>query len=291
MKIPIEKPVVLRDLYDAISRAARVVVRESPKHDAEMLFESTNQDDLDDLRQSLLLEPPAESFHCMCIGSPAVYLYERGGNFVELTNHHGLSVRCSLWTSDVRVRDTEKWLSWFDRRGLSGPRREVETMRAQEEEDQKNWDRWLAAMPKAIAAVWSDALAGNYGNVNVDPLRSALERSTQDEKDRILVLLEWFGSGAGPWSGFPFYETAAEKLLLGYPTTKIVEAIASSRITSTQVEGAARLLGGWSFQQQRPGGLKDVPDVVKSLLWDHVKGTKDTDKLSRATRAFHPTRE
>jgi hypothetical protein len=54
------------------------------------------------------------------------------------------------------------------------------------------------------------------------------------------VLLEWFGFGAGPWPGFPFYEKAAEELLLGYPTTEIVAAIQSSSIGPAQTEGAAR---------------------------------------------------
>jgi hypothetical protein len=285
MSIPRERPVVLKDLYSILARAIRVVVKDSPMGDARTLFESTDKKDLEDLQRSLLLDTPSESFHCMCLGSPALYLYDRGGEFVELTNHHGLSVRCSLWTSDVRVRDTEKWLSWFDHRGMPAPRQEVETMHAQRETAKRDWDRWWAAMPKAIALVWSEALRP-FGAVDVGPLRAALERDLPDEKERILMLLEWFGSGAGPWSGFPSYETAAEELLLGYPTRSIVEAIQSSGNSPARTEGAARLFGGWSFRQQRPDGLKEVPDALKRVLWNHVKTTKDTDKLSRAAGAF-----
>jgi len=204
---------------------------------------------------------------------------------VELTNHHGLSVRCSLWTSDVRVNNPEKWVSWFDRRGISGPRQEVEEMSAKEESAKRDWDKWLTAMPKAIVPVWPYTL-GEFRFVDLTPLRAALEREVRNETSRILALLQWFGSGAGPWSGFPYYEEAAEKLLLEYPTARIVEAIQSSSVGPTQVEGAARLFGGGSFQQQRPGGLKEVPDPLKKALWNHVKDTKDTDKLSRAARAF-----
>ncbi len=100
------------------------------------------------------------------------------------------------------------------------------------------------------------------------------------------MLLEWFGSGAGPWDGSPYYETAAEKLLLGYPTSSIVEAVQSSTTTPKQTEGAARLFAGGSFRELRPGGLDEVPDVLKIFLWNHVKGTADLDKLSRAERTF-----
>jgi hypothetical protein len=149
----------------------------------------------------------------MCDGTPAIYVYERGGEPVELTNHHGESIRCPLWDGDVRITDTEKWLSWFDKRGIPGPRQEVEAMRVRREENEKDLERWLNAMPRALRAVWSTALS-EFGRVDVIPLRTALESSIPDRNERILVLLEWFGSGAGPWSGFPSYETAAEDLLL-----------------------------------------------------------------------------
>ncbi len=286
MTIPNARPIVAANLDRLFTRAVRVVVKESPTDAGKMLFESTDQKDLVDLTRSLILEPPEEWFHCMCIGGPAIYLYEfGGGELVLLTNHHGSSIRCSLWPSDVRISDTEKWLSWFDNRGMPGPRQEVEAMRAREAEGKRDEDRWLAAMPKAIVPVWPDAL-GEFGKVNVEPLRAVLERELPDERERILVLLEWFGSGSGPWSGYPSYERAAERLLLAYPTRSIVETFQSSSATPAQTEGVARLFGGRSFRQQRPGGLKEVPEALVARLWNHVSETEDQDKLARAASAF-----
>lgn len=284
MRVPRERPVVLDDLYTFLARSDIVVVKDSPMRDAKTLFESTSKKDLEDLSGSLVLEPPAEWFHCMCIGSPALYVYGRGEEFVELTNHHGLSVRCSLWTSDVGISDPEKWLLWFDDRGMRSPRREVEAMRAQYERSERDRDRWQASMPKAIGPVWSDSL-GQFGSVDVAMLRAALE-DMPEENESILLLLEWFGSGAGPWSGFPSYETAAEELLLGYTTMSIVKAVDSTSISRAQTEGAARLFAGWSFNKQRPGGVGQVPDALKRVLWNHVKDTEDMDKLARAKRVF-----
>jgi hypothetical protein len=134
MTTPDEKPVVLANLDRVLARAVRLVVKESPADAGKTLFESTDRKDLDDLKSILVLEPPDEWSHCMCIGSPALYLYARSGEVVQLTNHHGRSVRCSLWSSDVRISNTEKWLSWLDNRGMTGPRQEVAAMRAREEE-------------------------------------------------------------------------------------------------------------------------------------------------------------
>ncbi len=107
-----------------------------------------------------------------------------------------------------------------------------------------------------------------------------------DRGERVLALLEWFGSGSGPWSGFPSYESAAENLLLDYSTIDIISATRSNKLSPTQTEGAARLFAGWSFTRQRPEGLKELPEALKKELWFHSQNTKDKDKLRRARGAF-----
>lgn len=278
------KTVVPEDLRKILANADRIVVKASPRVST-ILFESTDKKDSEDLWGSLVLEPPAGWFHCMCDGTPAIYIYDRDCERVVLTNHHGKSIRCSLWDSDVRISDTEKWLSWFDARRISGPRQEVEAMRAQQTQHNNDWEKWLTVMPKALKAVWSSALR-EFGRVDLDPLRSELERNMPDQRERILALLEWFGSGSGPWSGFPSYESAAENLLLDFSTIDIIAATQSERLSPAQTEGAARLFGGWSFTRQRPEGLKELPDAFKKELWLHTQNTKDKDKFSRAKAAF-----
>ena len=276
---------VLDELYSIIDLADRLVVKVSPSRDAKTLFESRERQDLDDLRESLVIEKPKEEFHCMCIGTPAIYLYKADKQILELTNHHGMSVRCSLWGSDAPIIDTERWLTWFDERNISGPRIEVEEIRAQEEQRKRDWDRWVAAMPDSLKPVWSNSL-GQYRDVNVAPLTERLARDVPHTTERILLLLKRFGSGAGPWSGFPSYEVAAEEMLLQFETEDIIAAIQSTTLTKAQTEGAARLLGGWQFSQQRPKALKTIPPGLKRLLWAHVEGTENHDKLRRAKRAF-----
>jgi len=282
-----DKLVVIEDLRKILAEADRIVVKDSPETWAKTLFDSTDKEDLEDLWESLTLETPGagEWFHCMCNGTPALYVFQQGCQLLELTNHHGQSIRCSLWDSDVRIVDEERWLSWFDLRGISGPRREYEAMQARGEQHKKDWQRWLDTMPKALAPVWVNAL-DELGNADPAPHRAALERDMPDRNERILALLEWFGSGAGPWSGFPSYEIVAEKLILDFSTTDIVAAIQSERLSPAQTEGAARLFGGWTFGKQRPKDLKELPNALKKDLWLHTQNTKDKDKISRARRAF-----
>ena len=43
--------------------------------------------------------------------------------------------------------------------------------------------------------------------------------------ERIRVLLTWFGSGGGRWTGFDMYEEVPEELLLDYPTADVLAAM------------------------------------------------------------------
>lgn len=280
-------PVMPKQLYDLIAESDSMVIKDSPMNDAKVLFESTSIKDLKSFRESLTLNKPKpeEYFHCMCIGSPAVYFYKNGKETVYLTNHHGKSIRCPLWSSDVVIVDVEKWVKWFDDHGISSVSEEVEYSKTQAIKSKKNWEKWKKAMPDSIKPLWEGAI-GNFGETDVKPLVNALEKEIPDRAERILALLEWYGSGEGSWSGFPSYEDAPEEMLLNYTTKEIVTSMQSTVLTMTQVEGGARLFGGWTFSKKRPNGLNEVPQAIKELLWDHVKTTGDEDKLERAKRAF-----
>jgi hypothetical protein len=122
--------------------------------------------------------------------------------------------------------------------------------------------------------------------VNVAPLRAPLAKGIPNLHERIRALLTWFGSGAGPWSGFPGYEEVAEDLLLDYSTSDILAAMDEAPLTEAQTEGAARLFGGWTFSQKRPEDRKKLPANWKQTLLAHSLKSTNDDKRGRAERAF-----
>jgi hypothetical protein len=269
-------------------RAVRVFNNGS--HDGKILgndvaLEVSEPADVAALRATMrILDGPGG--HCMCIGGPTLELMSADGSrLAVLSIHHGLAIRWNRWKDDAKLVDGRLLLDWLAERGVAKPLREFEAMEQRQRESKQHRNRWLAAMPNALVPVWSSAL-GNFGIVNVDALRARLETALPDEAERVLALLEWFGSGAGPWSGHPSYETAAETLLLEYSTARVIKVIESARLSPAQLEGAARLFAGWSFSQQRPNDLMELPGPLKTALWEHVKDTRDPDKRSRATRAF-----
>lgn len=157
----------------------------------------------------------------------------------------------------------------------------------QESANKRNIDeaRWQAATPKSLLHIDTNT-GGVLPMHDVTAYRKPLKKEFPENTSRILVLLHWFGSGAGPWSGFYTYEMIPEQLLLDYPTKDLLEAIESTPLTETQIEGAARLFGGWDFSQKRPEDLKTLPADLKMKLLKHSLKSKDKDKRDRAKHAF-----
>ena len=130
------------------------------------------------------------------------------------------------------------------------------------------------------------------GNLMGEPdnegMLKALAAQIPNRSERILVLLGWYGSGEGPWSGFPSYESTAENLLLAYETGETLAAINKADLTPWQTEGAARLFAGWHFSRLHPDDLKKMDAGLKKRLLEHSLQSDDEDKKDRAKGAFSP---
>ncbi len=57
-------------------------------------------------------------------------------------------------------------------------------------------------------------------------------------------------------------------------------------LTDAQLEGAARLFGGWEFSHRRPKDLAQLSPELKKLLFEHSLKSTDKDKIGRAKGAF-----
>jgi hypothetical protein len=274
------------DLAQLIAKADKLVVLESPRQGAKVLFESAERRDLDALKSALKVESPEQFLHCMCDGTPALVLFAKGEKIGQITNHHAKLIRCSLWKSDATLVDAEALLKWFDDRKVPGPRKEYELGLKLQKEANEAERKWLAAMPPALRPHWATSKRSIPFEPDLAPLRKALEAQVADKNERILALFSWYGSGRGPWSGFPAYEDIAEKLLLDYRTPELLAAVEGKELNRTQIEGVARLFGGWTFSQHRPNDLKLLPPKLKTQLLKHSQASDDEDKRARANRAF-----
>ncbi|MCO7187408.1 MULTISPECIES: hypothetical protein [unclassified Pseudoalteromonas] len=277
------RPVNLKQLHQIIDQADRLVVKDPIN--ALVKFESEKREDLSALKNSLVIERPEADRLCLCVGNPVIYFYKDDKELGVLSHIGGTNIRFSHWSSDASVVDTDKWLTWFDDRGMPWPRQMFDTRRKEQIQNQKNEQRWLGAMPSSVRAVWAEALTP-YGTRDTQRLMTLFTAAIPDKRLQVLALLKWFGSGAGPWSGYPSYENVARKMLFNYSTANIISIINSTQLSTAQTEGAARFFGGWDFSQKRPDDLEKMPDTLKEQLWEHVSSTMDKDKLARARHAF-----
>jgi hypothetical protein len=159
-----------------------------------------------------------------------------------------------------------------------------EEIAAERDRTEKTHDRWLAATPKSLRQFWKKTR--DDFNPDLKPFRKALAGEFPDTRQRILALFHWFGSGDGPWSGFPIYEDIPERLLLEFKTAELIAAAEEPQLSDTQLEGAARCLAAWDFSKTRPHDLRIVPPALKKRLLEHSLKTTDTDKQERAKSAF-----
>lgn len=283
---PNEQSVDPAKLSELIKQADKIVVLEAPVKDAKTLFASTDPKDIVEFNNALTLIVPGyfSRFICACIGGPAIYLYRNNEEIVTVINQGGTVISNPAWDSDAKIKDTEKWLQWFDTRKISQPRKEFEEALMVDKQNEVNYAKWLAAMPKSIQPLWSEAESSEPEYKNIKPLQEAIAKQFPNPQQRSLELFAWYGSGAGPWSGFPSYEEVADQLLLTIPTSDLVSAAQSKNLSEAQIEGAARLFAGWNFYQQRQNDLKLLPATLKKKLLDH--SLKSKDKINRAIKAF-----
>lgn len=285
-------PVVPEDLHRLLRSGDSLTVTDGYRE--EVLFRSRDRKDLLSLSDALLVGVPKEGFHCMCEGSPAIHVTKGAHGLLTLTIHHGRSIRASIWESDAPLTDSEPLLVWFDSRGIAGPRREVEDMKVRSEASARARARWLAAVPAPLRDT-PEALLFTYGDPgagqSTQHLKAALVRAEPSSFKQIRQLYGWYGSGAGPWSGFPSYEQLPEDMLLTYATADLLSAATADDLSECETEGAARLFAGWTFSQARPQDVGRLPSPLKVRLLQHSLQSTDKDKRQRAEHAFSPAKK
>jgi hypothetical protein len=265
-----------------LASADRLVVSAGAPSLLTVAFESSAVDDIQSFRDSLVLAPVERGCDCFCSGTPKVELFASGSRLVEIRNLHTQEVRCSLWPIPVPLADRRKWVSWFQARHI-----EIDTRHLMRDRDRdlrpSAQFRRSAVAPPTLSQL---KLPMEMSHRNCALVRDALNKLIPDEQERVYALLEWFGSGSGPWTGFPAWELIPDQLLLAYPLATIVEVIRTGPHSDALVEGAARLLASWSYQPRWTQQIAALPIDVKSMLWHHVMRSEDPDKRQKAAHAF-----
>jgi len=300
-------PVKAAELLAAIGQADKIVVYDSTPStnlggggaSPKSLYSSTSLRDISELREAIAIEHPKGWFRCACIPPIAIMLSRRGTELGVISVQEDLTIGFSRWSGDAKPADQEKLLQWFDARGITGPRRGIERILAQEKSDRLASERWLSAMPTSLRPLWPKLMQDEHSWSNPpsavrtsgNALKPELAKEFPDVPQRIRALFAWFGSGAGPWSGFPAYEEVPAHLLLEYQPSELMTALQGTNLTDSEMEGAARFFSGYTYGALfRPKEDKTlialIPAQLKKSLLEHVLKSGDQDNKERARSAF-----
>jgi len=321
---------ISKQLFEALAKALekieqiKVIEEFAPYEGAfpepKIIFESKSKMDIEALKQSLDVNFPKikvdidinvnfsaalqEGAFCPYLNdNPIIHLYKNNQRFGYIATHRNCS-SIQLYLCDENtlinnpkglfvlfsINDTEKWLSWFDERGILKPRKERDDIKEIVADLKKTWDKWVSSMPKGMTEKKWDELSIDYmGNTETSALHTLFKESIPNKNERIRSLLLWFASGSGPWSGYPSYETVVSDVLLDYKIIELVNAIDLELLTPAVAEGAARLFCSSGFFNKYPRGIKKLPKNLKEALLEHIKQTGNQDKMAKILHTFRKT--
>jgi len=252
-----------------------------------VIYRSSDRKDFNDLKAGISLRGGGGPFVCACVDGPEIALLKNGQEIASIWNHEGTAIGSSVWKGDWFTSDPNRWLRWFDVRRMTFARDFFNQTVAREKKENQDEKRWLTVMPSSLRPLWGNARRQYNPPIllpDMNPLDAALVKQYPEPSDRIRALLSWFGSGAGPWSGFPGYEEIAAKLLREYPTSELIRAAQAGPLNEQELEGTARILGSWKpVPDPTP-----IPAELRRILLEHCLKSSDEDKLERAKRAFSP---
>lgn len=250
-------------------------------------------EDVARIREHLRIVEGGQGFHCMCLGDLAIELLAGDSPYREerlttLGFHHASSLRHPSWSSDAMLVDGPALVRWLATQGATGPLRAY----AQDLERARLADRarreWLQAAPPCFRDLSPDdpvAMLPNADDPALDASEARLRATYANAADATHALLSWFGSGAGPWSGYPAYEGLAENLLhrLGLDVAR--EVALSHASAPAVMRGAARLFSSWNLVAHRKSAVGDVPVSLWDALRPFVRSMGIADNTARFEHA------
>jgi hypothetical protein len=267
-------------LTELVARATRERCRRPREQD--ILYETTDRREISAIAAALDTTASMGGI-CMCIGTLVFELEAIQPGAITL--HHGVSLRWEGSGGNLHLRSPDAVMDWLSSHGIRFVREEYEDDRRRADETSAQARRWCAAMPASLLPFFDEMRQS--GADRRPEWTAAIETEVPDPVERARVLLDLLGSGVGPWTGYPSWESVPERLLLDLPLTVLLAAIGDAP-DERRREGAARLFSSWWFDRKRRDDRAMIPQDLRRRLLAHVEASADEDKQQRARAALSP---
>ncbi|MFV8754537.1 hypothetical protein ACNOYE_28645 [Nannocystaceae bacterium ST9] len=250
--------------------------------------------ELASLRRAMQLAP-GPGPHCMCLGDMVLGFEDAAGRPLDtITLHHGLTLRWDgPWSwRDAAFADADGLIDWLAAHGVSDYAEQRARDRVAGEAHRKARERWLAAAParlrERLPELERDAMGvpRRLAPAELDELLASLRDDRADDAALAAELLAWFGSGTGPWSGHPAYESLAEQLLLRLGTDAVMRAAEREPASDARLDGLARYFGSHELHRTRRSDTHALGEPLRSCLLERVRVQAIGDNHERLAAAL-----
>jgi hypothetical protein len=244
------------------------------------------------VREALRIREGGPAFRCMCRGDLAIELFRGRKALPAIGLHHGASIRLEDWGSDAELADGRAFFAWLADHGAPGFLEAYEQSLALQKEAEAIRSKWLQAAPpearEFIENIAPEALPPSQERSACEPVMRALEAAYPEALDRIARLFAWYGSGSGPWSGYPSYEHVADLLLAQHDFHDVISAVAAGLDRPEAETGAARFIAIHARTRAERSLVSRIPEATRATLTARANETGIADNIERLARALNP---
>lgn len=242
-------------------------------------------DNIQKLKDLLLIDEQNTGFYCMCLGTYAIELYSGTQIKATIGFHHGVSIRYHKWNGDAALAKSDDLLTFLAEQSLSKPLEDRIEEKRNMEADRIVERKWLDIAPKSFKKYWTQIKG--LDDSFFASLINDLNNEIPDRHKQIIELLQTFGQTENFWAAYPSYEELPNDILKTFDTKEIITAYLNSDRNYKTRKGLGRFLCSFEFRKIRKKQLKYIEqEVVDDLekCFRHLNDKRGIEEIAKLNR-------
>lgn len=272
-----------QSLRQAFSDARKIIVKDDGVSNGqamsdEILLTVSDAARIAEFLRLLQIDEAQIGFHCMCLGTYALEIYDQNEILATIGMHHGQSIRWESWNSDAALAKSDELAAFLYEEGLEAPLLDKIAERKRIREREIVESDWLSVAPACFVKYWTEM--NDFDESYLPSLIDDFKRELSDKNLQITKLLRTYGNSGNLWTAYPMYEKVPFLLLKTYDLEEIISAYQISNKNSLLRRGLGRFLGAFEFRKTRKKWLGKIPQTVIDELKDGFEASGDAESAA-----------
>lgn len=238
------------------------------------LFEVEDAAEISRIVARVAIDETVAGQHCMCCGDPSFEFFEGERLIAMVGFHHGRSIRwIDGWPGDgvLTSASADALITWLADNGVSGPLKEQQNSRRQNDALQRRFGLILAVVPDTVSTKLMQAKSP------ADAVKAFTE-GVPDPAERAAVCLRVLGCDNGSWNRYTQFESLACKgLLPKLDQASLSAAVAGAGQDQVLADGAAR----WLFAERKQDSVtaETLAEILPALAKAGLSHPRATNRV------------